>query len=485
LQFLSNQYYNLDWIETAKIEKIDNGKTIKISYQKNSLLLKLNDEQTKVNLEIDDVRTDKISVKIENGKLYKELIDKTHHLSTSGTIKISIAGQMAKKNVEDHDRYWLRCVVEDGTYDIPPKIDQIRLNTVDAVQRSKEKQDRFSGSGLPDFCIDIKDVPVLDAMKDEGTPTPQITVDNDQLPWKKVEDFDASKSGDEHYTMDLKSGRICFGDGIHGKIPPEGKDNILISYRTGGGVRGNVNAGAINRVDDDLAARISVTNYRPASGGEDAETLEEAIQRARKDLKTPYRAVTSQDYERLAINTPGVRVARARALPGYYPGKNSPVAGIVSVIVVPKVEDGTVNPELSQGFLKTVYEHLDKRRLLTTELVVLRPGYEEITVEATVRIHPRFVGSAVADEVKKKLNDFLHPIRGGPDGTGWPFGRTVYRSEIYEVIDRVEGVDHVRSVSLARNGTRSSDDIAILPHSLVYSGSHRIEVQEIKEGVDD
>ena len=68
IEFLK-QNFGIDWVKTAKIEKIDNGKTIKVSTQKNYLLLKLNNEQTEVNLEIDDVRTDKFVVKIENSKL--------------------------------------------------------------------------------------------------------------------------------------------------------------------------------------------------------------------------------------------------------------------------------------------------------------------------------------------------------------------------------------------------------------------------------
>ena len=409
-----------------------------------------------------------------------EINDENNHLSKSGKVRINIKYPMEKRVIGGNDLFWLRCSVKDNNYDLPPKIDQICLNTVCAIQRSKVKEDRFSGSGLPDFYFDVKHMPVLDIRKDDGTP--RITVGTDK--WSKVEDFDASKSGDKHYTMDMKSGRVTFGDGIHGKIPPDGEKNVNLFYRTGGGVRVNVEAGAINRVEGDPDTKVSVTNRRPAMGGEDAETLEEAIQRARMDLKTSYRAVTSQDYERLARNTPGVRVARARALPGYYPGKDSTVPGIVSVIAAPEVGDDNVNPEPSQGFLKTVYEHLDKHRLLTTELYVLRPDYEEISVIATVRIHPRFVGSSIEEDVIKKLNDFLHPIKGGREGVGWPFGRSVYRSEIYEVIDRVEGVDHIEYVSLAKNGTGSSDDIDITipPHSLVYSGTHRIEV---KEAVDD
>lgn len=61
--------FGIEWVTTAKIEKIDNGKTIKVFTEQNFLLLKLNDEQTEVYLEIDYGRTDKLIAKKENHKL--------------------------------------------------------------------------------------------------------------------------------------------------------------------------------------------------------------------------------------------------------------------------------------------------------------------------------------------------------------------------------------------------------------------------------
>lgn len=79
LEFLK-QNFGIDWIETAKIEKIDDDKTIRVSIEKSSLSLRLNDRKTKVNLEIDDGRTYEFTVRTENGELNiyraKEDIDK-------------------------------------------------------------------------------------------------------------------------------------------------------------------------------------------------------------------------------------------------------------------------------------------------------------------------------------------------------------------------------------------------------------------------
>ena len=61
--------FGIDWGKTDKIEKINDDKTIIVSVEKNTLSLSLNDKETKVNLKIDDGRTEELSAMLENGKL--------------------------------------------------------------------------------------------------------------------------------------------------------------------------------------------------------------------------------------------------------------------------------------------------------------------------------------------------------------------------------------------------------------------------------
>ena len=68
IEFLK-QSLNIDWVDSAKIEKIDNGKTIRVYTNTNFLSLKLNDEKTRVNLKIDDGRTYEFMAKTENDTL--------------------------------------------------------------------------------------------------------------------------------------------------------------------------------------------------------------------------------------------------------------------------------------------------------------------------------------------------------------------------------------------------------------------------------
>lgn len=63
------QRLGIGWVNAAKIEKIESDKTIKVTAEENTLLLRLNDEKTRLNLKIDNVRTYVFIVKTENGKL--------------------------------------------------------------------------------------------------------------------------------------------------------------------------------------------------------------------------------------------------------------------------------------------------------------------------------------------------------------------------------------------------------------------------------
>ena len=63
--------------------------------------------------------------------------------------------------------------------------------------------------------------------------------------WHAVPDFYDSGPRNRHYTADALTGEIRFGDGATGMIPPQGQNNIRITYRTGGGEEGNLDTGTI------------------------------------------------------------------------------------------------------------------------------------------------------------------------------------------------------------------------------------------------
>jgi hypothetical protein len=70
---VKNFLKKIDWVKRAKIDKINDDKTIRVSKSikgnVNSILLTLNDDETKVNMEIVGGRTDEFVVKMEGSKL--------------------------------------------------------------------------------------------------------------------------------------------------------------------------------------------------------------------------------------------------------------------------------------------------------------------------------------------------------------------------------------------------------------------------------
>lgn len=294
--------------------------------------------------------------------------------------------------------------------------------------------------------------------------------------WDKVYDFDASGPEDKHYIVEPEKGKIQFGDGIHGAIPQvspqEDRQNVrVIYYQSGGGEKGNVPAQAINKMIQPING-LNVLNNMPASGGQEKESIADAQKRARRDFKTVFRAVTSEDFEYLARSTPGLRVARAKAIPQVSKEDGNKDAA-VKVIVAPYSLSSKPTP--SKGFLQTVCNHLKKHRLITTIIKVDKPLYVQINVQATVLIKPGLNLDTIVQLIRDDLDVFLHPLKGN-----WPFGRTVYRSEVYQRIENVEGVDCVDDVALSAGGDPFSRDakgnIVIRPESLVHPGQHQITI---------
>ncbi len=221
---------------------------------------------------------------------------------------------------------------------------------------------------------------------------------------------------------------------------------------------------------------LTLTGLSETEGKEESKALETAVLEARKDLKSVTRAVTCGDYETLALDTPDVNVARAKAIPRYHPYMQQEVCGSVTLIAVPDSE--SPDPD----FLEKVYNHLDKHRLLSARLFVTLPLYVNVRVKVKVIIRPEFLERTVEANVKKRLDHFLHPLTGGSDGKGWPFGRPVYVSEIYEVIDGVEGVDHAATGTIRLRKDQEAwqrSDILIPRHGLLLPGEHIITAKEV------
>ncbi len=518
------------------------------------------------------------------------LEDETLHLTIGGNVTFRLAAPMRPLIVHpasERARYWICCTVEEPGYELPPRIRQLMLHTVPAVQRDTLCEAiEFTAEGMPDESLEIdsylgvfgklrvqvreqdgswrywREVDTLAGIPETEAPQGLYTVSRQdtldkvtitfgngtrsavpppgssvrvisyvpefesyamigrsnglpgqsfelyQLPckrrnalklqvgvrgsggewvwedWERVDDFDRSTAEDRHFTYDPELRKLHFGNGEHGALPASGSEpNIrLIGCELGGGERGNIKpfllSEWVNEAQEELGLHADNPGF--ASGGMEAETLPETLGRAQRELAQAFRAVTNEDYEAIARQTPGAAVARVHTIPLFRPGLSDypreKAEGQISVVVVPYSMSATPSP--SAGFLQTVKRHLDSRRLVTTEIHVIPPVYVKVTVNAVVIVEPQFVDEGA--KLAELLERLLRPLDGEHGAKGWTFGRTVYKGDIYSALSGGNGVVYVQDLWLDGEGTHvrksAGGDILLPPHGLVYSGVHDIKL---------
>ncbi|MEA5418993.1 putative baseplate assembly protein [Spirulina sp. CCNP1310] len=329
--------------------------------------------------------------------------------------------------------------------------------------------------------------------------------------WQEVPDFYSSAAGDRHYTLDVATqgqaqrqrGRIQFGNGQAGMIPPRGRNNIRLSYRTGGGDRGNQPAQTIVELKTTIPYIAGVINWEAAEGGNDQESLARLKVRSPQRLRHRDRAVTAQDFADLAYDA-AVEVARVQVItpemlvPDFNPlleelwvepdrpqgpasssvpgneidvfdHENEIRAGRVRLIIVP--QSNAPQPLPTLALLNQVEQFLRARFVATMRLQVCGPKWQAIGV--TVDIVPVSITNAgtVKAAVEAKLQEFLHPLTGGRQGQGWDFGRIPHRSDLFAALEAVPGVSYVSSLEI------DPANRLIDRQTLIYSGTHRITLK--------
>jgi len=361
--------------------------------------------------------------------------------------------------------YWFRARLQAASYEMPPQVACVLTNTIGATQAITFTGEVLGGSnGTPNQTFQVTNTPVvvldtpLRVTNSDGTTATvislQLTIDEGQgfMTWQEVDDLFSSGPDDPVFVIDHNSGQIFVGSGEHGRIPVANLANpngsiVAQQYKAGGGSQGNVAPGAISQIQTNVPSISSVTNVQPATGGTDEESLANAQQRAGMALQSNNRAVTAQDYEYLATQAPGGNVARALALPLFHP--NFPlgqVPGVVTVVVVPN--SPAPNPTPNQTTLQAVCQYLDAHRLLTSELYVVGPVYRIIQIQVQIVVAAGSDLATVKNAVNAALANFFAPLQGGTDGTGWPFGGTIYYSDVYRVILNVPGVQVIQDNQL-------------------------------------
>jgi hypothetical protein len=308
------------------------------------------------------------------------------------------------------------------------------------------------GTGEPDQAYALAHRPVI-----PETLRLAIETDAGTVLWRRTDDLAAARFDELVFTLDPAEGLVTFG-GPDGARPEAGR-RIFASYEYGGGLEGNVAIGAIKTSTDPGVAGFTIENPVATWGGDLAESVDEAERSLPSVLRHRERLVTDQDFRDVTLRTPGVDVRRVEVLSLFKPdGPVVDAAGIVTVMVVPRFDSVRPRwPTPDRLFLRTVCDHLDQRRLITTEVYVRGPVYFDVYLTIGISTQAGHFPDIVRQDVRNRMYAYLSSLPpGGAAGGGWELGRSLLKRDLEAVATRVPGVAFVRSIHL---GVKSSNDI--------------------------
>ena len=424
--------------------------------------------------------------------------DDTGGLNRAGEVVLHVPRGHEASVIDKQRAGWLRCRVteaEEGQpfYSASPRINRVEAATVGGTSRAVHAhvvEDEILGlsEGVAGQRLPLQHRPVVPG---DAPMVVEVAGGDGWDEWTCVPNFADSGPDDRHFVLDEVAGEVSFGPQVrerdgslvtYGAIPGKGAPIRVRIYRTGGGQEGNVARGTLNVLRTSIPFVARVENRMPASGGVEGEDMEQAKVRGPILLRTLGRAVTAEDYEQLAIEA-APNVARVRCVAA----GDGTEAGGVRVLVVPAVADVDGQIEFEQMILpddmgERIRAHLDERRTIGARVLVEAPSYQGVTVVARLKPRARTDPARLQKDAVAALYRYFHPIGGGPDGNGWPFGRPVHVGEVYGVLQRLRGTELVEDARLFGanpiTGERgeATQKLDIDNNALVFSFGHQVMV---------
>jgi hypothetical protein len=272
--------------------------------------------------------------------------------------------------------------------------------------------------------------------------------------WQLRESLAFSRAGQKDYTIEIddrEEATLVFGNSRFGFAPPAGAQ-IIADYRVGGGVKGNVSAGAIATIIDAPAlslAGATVTNLQPATGGAERETIDHAVSHAPQVFRSGNRAITAGDYEALARNFKGVGKVRAEK-------------GSWNKILLYVAPEG--GGRLSDILKANLLAYFEDKRPLSTVIEVEDVTYVRIYVSATVGLKSYYSRAEMRERIEAQAGGLLA-------FESVDFKDVIYLSKFYEEIEAIEGVTFATVTEFRRDGVTTP---AVQVEGKIELASHEV-----------
>jgi uncharacterized phage protein gp47/JayE len=241
------------------------------------------------------------------------------------------------------------------------------------------------------------------------------------------------------FTLDEQTGEVLFGDGVRGALP-RGEAVIAAMARTRG-EGGNIAPGRITELDG-----LPVTQPEQARGGAARESVAEALART---VASRRQAVTAADIEQIVLETPGIRVERAKA----FAGPEQVEAGSPRIVLI-AVKTASGAPTAEDA--RRIRAHLEPFRLVCREFTIVAPERVRVDISLELRALPH--GPGFVPDLECAVREYFAANCAG-------FGAAIRPARVQAAAGERAGVLEVRrcAISAYGNARRLADGSVILP----------------------
>lgn len=280
---------------------------------------------------------------------------------------------------------------------------------------------------------------------------PAVRLLDDEESWTARPDLLASDRFSTDFVLETENdggAAIRFGDNVLGKRPAIGT-RFDVSYRVGNGRAGNIGGDSLAHVLNAPDGVSSVFNPLPATGGVEPESIDEVKLYAPGYFKNQERAVTEEDYVRIAERNPEVQKAQATLR----------WTGSWHTVFISIDREGGL--DVDAAFQAELKDFIDPYRLTGHDLEIVAPFFVGLEILLRVRVEEGFLESTVKAELLERFSNVDLPdgTRGFFHPDNYTFGEPIYLSNVIALAMEVTGVERVDPVKFGRFGV--TDDTAI------------------------
>lgn len=299
-----------------------------------------------------------------------------------------------------------------------------------------------TSSGAVDQTFTLFRAPVID-----GSPVLQVgDAINGFTTWTWFQFLLDATSTDNAYTTYIDGNGntlVQLGDGVNGVIPNAGSQ-IQVTYRVGGGVKGNVVANQITNIVNG-SANFTIVGSSAMTGGVDPESTDQIRQNAPRSFTTANRCVTLADFKNAAVGV--AQVSDAIATGTIY------TSITVYIALASRQQAAT-------ALINQVKTSLTNRALTGVSVTVQPATYANVNVgaaggnEVAVNVLPTYQQTVVKNAVAQAITSYILSLS---------FGSRVSVVGVYQAIAQVPGVNYAIVPLLARaDGTQSGVNDAVM-----------------------